>query len=69
MKIVDVLIHDIISFELQEPSLVTVYLELPKDMEVQIELSKTKGTFKMIAAAKDLNLNQESILKLRGFKH
>ena len=49
--------------------MVTIYLETPKDFETEIELVKNKGTFRVKASSLDLNKNQDSIIKVRGFKH
>ena len=63
------MLEDWINFEINEQSLVTVYLETPKDFETEIELVKNKGTFRVKASSLDLNKNQDSIIKVRGFKH
>lgn len=63
MKMLDIYNDDSIEFEVTKSSLVTVYLETPKDVGADIEIVKTKGTYRRKANSKSLNSNAENFLK------
>lgn len=51
------------TFEIFENSLVTFYMEIPKDITAFAELSKAKGTHKTRASTKDLNFKNDNFLR------
>ena len=63
MKMMDVYSDDSIEFEVTKSSLVTVYLETPKDVHADIEIVKTKGTYRRKASSRDLNKESDNFLK------
>ena len=52
-----------IIFEIYENSLVTFYMEIPKDITAFAELQKAKGTHKTRAYTKDLNFKNDNFLR------
>jgi hypothetical protein len=50
-------------FTLDKSSLVIFYLEMPKEIEGLVELTKTKGTYKMKASTKDLNQGSDNFVR------
>ena len=63
MKMADIYSDDSIDFEVTKSSLVTVYLETPKDTSADIEIVKTKGTYRRRGTSEELNSNSENFLK------
>lgn len=58
-----------IDFELHERSLVTFYMQLPKEMNAFAEITKTKGTNKIKLSTKDINKKSDNFLRQKDLDH
>lgn len=69
-KMSEIILGESIQFEIKENSLVNIYLEFSnKEVKAEAELSKTKGTNKLLVSSEDLNSNMDNFLKVHGFAH
>jgi hypothetical protein len=68
-KIDEAIMGERIGFEIFENSLVTFYMETPKDISAFAELTKAKGTHKTRALTKDLNYKNDNFLRQKDLTH
>lgn len=54
-KISELVMGSNLRFTLEESSLVIFYMEIPKEIQGTVELTKTKGTFRVKTVTDDLN--------------
>ena len=65
----ELLMGESLQVDLQKPSLVSFYLELPKSVSAMVEFSKIKGTYRNKFTTDTLNQNVDNFLKVKDFKH
>lgn len=62
--------YQALDFTVEQDSLASFYIELPKDVEVQLVLGKRSSAQKLIATSKQLNkATPDNFMKAREFKH
>ena len=69
MALSDIFAQDTLSFELQLPSLITIYLETPKDITAEIQIYSADGNYRRRASSADLNKDVDNFIKLTQFQH
>ena len=73
VKLSEIMLDPSLYFTLQEPSLMIVYVELPKEVKAVMEISKLKGTTKLRVSTEDLEVlkskKETFVRSQQGFEH